>query len=600
MPRTVGELRPRPGLALDPEVTVASAARKMAAASTDCALIVGAELRGILTDTDVARKVIALGLDPEVTAVTEAMTAAPKCVRVDDSAVDALTLMVERRFRHLPVLDAQGAVVGVLDIAKCLYDAISRFERHVASASSAMSAAVLAALPQGATAGAGSAQQLVDGMVAKLFSPSLGDLLEHSGVASVGPEDSAHAAAVLMAARRSAVLVSSPAEPCIGILTPKDLLTRLVGRGLPAQTTSVSTLMTRAPDTMPASATVLQALHQLQYGGYRNVPVISERGEPLGVLDILTLMQGAMQRQKQQQAPSPADGGGGAATQQAWRGLLSETLGSARSGGDSRPPSLPSRPSSQMDAPAASNSGPAAASNSGPAGGSSVVSGAAAVKSFLFKVNEPGGAAAGCCRRSESRLAPLAPAPRPRAGRVCTARRARIACGRRRRPTGRFAPPPLSVAVAGAHMHRIHAAPNDLAALIAAVRAKLVMAADGSSCGTLVLRYDDDEGDRVIITSDEELQEAVTLAMGATRERLVLYSAIESAAGSENVPPAGGAGAPGVAVRQAGAPVAITDANSRAAAPPTMGSKSQERLLGASLSVGLAALILGASSLARR
>ena len=43
-------------------------------------------------------------------------------------------------------------------------------------------------------------------------------------------------------------------------------------------------VMTPNPDTMPSSATVLQALHQLQYGGYRNLPVVSDTdGRPLAI-----------------------------------------------------------------------------------------------------------------------------------------------------------------------------------------------------------------------------------------------------------------------------------------------------------------------------
>eukprot|EP00981_Chlorochromonas_danica_P015755 scaffold14380_cov486-Ochromonas_danica.AAC.1 len=57
------------------------------------------------------------------------MTRNPKCVHVDDSALDALELMVDNHFRHLPVLDNSGVVVGLLDIAKCLYDAISILEK---------------------------------------------------------------------------------------------------------------------------------------------------------------------------------------------------------------------------------------------------------------------------------------------------------------------------------------------------------------------------------------------------------------------------------------------------------------------------------------
>jgi CBS domain-containing protein len=184
--RTVGALRPKAGLALDPDETVTSAARKMASANVDAGLVVTTEgaLCGILTDTDVTRKVLCVGLDPDAVLVSECMTANPQCVSDSENAVDALCTMVERRFRHLPVLDGNGAVVGVLDIMKCLYDAISRLEKHLSSASSALSNAVLSSVPLGGVSGSASAQEMVDGMVQKLFSPSLSELLD-------GPVDGA-------------------------------------------------------------------------------------------------------------------------------------------------------------------------------------------------------------------------------------------------------------------------------------------------------------------------------------------------------------------------------------------------------------------------
>jgi hypothetical protein len=57
------------------------------------------------------------------------------------------------RFRHLPVMDDKGAIIGLLDIAKCLYDAISVLEKvsdlddqsESATSSSATSDAMMAA-----------------------------------------------------------------------------------------------------------------------------------------------------------------------------------------------------------------------------------------------------------------------------------------------------------------------------------------------------------------------------------------------------------------------------------------------------------------------
>ena len=81
---------------------------------------------------------------------------------------------------------------------------------------------------------------------------------------------------------------------CVGIITPKDLLYRVVAAGLPIGATQVGSVMTPQPDTLLPSATVLDALRQLQGSGYRNLPVVSASGLPLGVLDILGLMRGAL------------------------------------------------------------------------------------------------------------------------------------------------------------------------------------------------------------------------------------------------------------------------------------------------------------------
>ena len=206
------------------------------------------------------------------------MTASPRCVLSTTSAVGALTTMVEHRFRHLPVLEAEEAgdgsgalrCVGLLDIAKCLYDAISA----------------------------------IDAAVTGGGAPTLGSLLEavkseHGDApAVVAAAATVQEAAAAMVARRSAVLVEvagvdGKTKSVAGIVTPKDLLNRVVARSLPAGATRVDAVMTPNPDTMPSSATVLQALHQLQYGGYRNLPVVSDAdGRPLGVADVLSLMRG--------------------------------------------------------------------------------------------------------------------------------------------------------------------------------------------------------------------------------------------------------------------------------------------------------------------
>lgn len=70
------------------------------------------------------------------------MTPNPSCVASHESAIDALKKMVSGQFRHLPVTDHENKVVGILDIAKCLYEAITRIERAYEASSKSLSNAV--------------------------------------------------------------------------------------------------------------------------------------------------------------------------------------------------------------------------------------------------------------------------------------------------------------------------------------------------------------------------------------------------------------------------------------------------------------------------
>jgi len=111
-------------------------------------------------------------------------------------------------------------------------------------------------------------------------------------------EQAAGAIATRLRSRlNGALLIHTEGAACAGIVTCKDLLFQVVSRGLPAASTSVASVMTPNPDSMPSTATALQALHQLQCGGYRNLPVLSPSGAPLGVLDVLTLVEGTLFRE---------------------------------------------------------------------------------------------------------------------------------------------------------------------------------------------------------------------------------------------------------------------------------------------------------------
>ena len=68
---------------------------------------------GIFTERDLLNKVVAKSLDPAATAVSAVMTRNPMTVPPEMSVRDAVLLMKERRFRHLPIVAATGKVVGM-------------------------------------------------------------------------------------------------------------------------------------------------------------------------------------------------------------------------------------------------------------------------------------------------------------------------------------------------------------------------------------------------------------------------------------------------------------------------------------------------------
>jgi CBS domain-containing protein len=65
---------------------------------------------------NIVERVLATGLDPNTTAVGDVMTRAPTTVPEDASIESALSLMRSGRFRRLPVVDAEGKLIGLLSL----------------------------------------------------------------------------------------------------------------------------------------------------------------------------------------------------------------------------------------------------------------------------------------------------------------------------------------------------------------------------------------------------------------------------------------------------------------------------------------------------
>ena len=72
----------------------------------------------------------------------------------------------------------------------------------------------------------------------------------------------------------------------IGIFTERDLLYKVIGKIKDISTVHVSEFSTQNPETMRLDDTIGHALNLMHVGGYRHIPVVNDKYEPLGVISI--------------------------------------------------------------------------------------------------------------------------------------------------------------------------------------------------------------------------------------------------------------------------------------------------------------------------
>jgi len=105
--------RPR---AVDPQTPVQEAARLMELEDVGSLPVVerGARLVGIVTDRDIALRVVARGLDPERTTVAEIASDELVTLTPEHDLDEALTLMARAQLRRLPIVIQDNELVGML------------------------------------------------------------------------------------------------------------------------------------------------------------------------------------------------------------------------------------------------------------------------------------------------------------------------------------------------------------------------------------------------------------------------------------------------------------------------------------------------------
>ena len=104
-------------LSIGPDATVLDAALLMNEHKVGSLLVKSAgQVVGIISERDLLQRVVAQRRDPAATSVAEVMTVEIVCARPETTVDEARTVMKNRRIRHLPVLDGDEQLHGLVSI----------------------------------------------------------------------------------------------------------------------------------------------------------------------------------------------------------------------------------------------------------------------------------------------------------------------------------------------------------------------------------------------------------------------------------------------------------------------------------------------------
>jgi|SRR5947209_8768190 len=125
---SLSRLQPSTPLVVRGDDTVSHAVALMRQERVGCVVIMNEAdgIDGIFTERDLMRRVLAPG-KPLTMPVSECMTRNPVVVHRKDSVAAAVRRMEEGGYRHLPVVDEAGRLIGVLSVKRIVHYLVEHF-----------------------------------------------------------------------------------------------------------------------------------------------------------------------------------------------------------------------------------------------------------------------------------------------------------------------------------------------------------------------------------------------------------------------------------------------------------------------------------------
>jgi CBS domain-containing protein len=125
-------LKPKIPLVLEADASLSEAIALMKQHRFGAILVVKDQnLVGIFTERDVLFKVVGEGLNLETTPLSDIMTAHPESLMADDLIVSALNRMTVGGYRHIPLVDADKKLTGIISIKDIIEYLVGLLEQEL-------------------------------------------------------------------------------------------------------------------------------------------------------------------------------------------------------------------------------------------------------------------------------------------------------------------------------------------------------------------------------------------------------------------------------------------------------------------------------------
>jgi CBS domain-containing protein len=107
---------------------------------------------------------------------------------------------------------------------------------------------------------------------------------------TVSPSTTVRQSLRLLADNKVGCLLVVEGGKAVGIFTERDALLKLGERANELRERPISEFMTSKVESLPPTAKIAFAVHRMDHGGYRHVPVVNDKGESVGIFSVRDIL----------------------------------------------------------------------------------------------------------------------------------------------------------------------------------------------------------------------------------------------------------------------------------------------------------------------